>query len=65
VFSVVAMAAGATAVATAAQEYTPFKVQQIQTTCSLTPHIYEANLIEVFVRMLEEGRTKIWTQAVM
>jgi hypothetical protein len=31
----------------------------------LTPDIYDANLPEIFVRMLEEGRTKVRTQAVM
>jgi hypothetical protein len=61
VFSVVAMIVGATDAATVACEYTPFEVQQIQATCSLTPDIYEANLPEVSVRMLEEGHTKIWT----
>jgi hypothetical protein len=59
------VAAGATAAATAEREYSPFEVQCIQATCTLTPDVYSAELPEVFVRMLEEGRTKIRTQGVM
>jgi hypothetical protein len=63
--SPIAMAAGATVAAMAAKEYSPLEVQRIQAACSLAPAIYEAELPEVFTRMLEEGRTKIRTQAVM
>jgi hypothetical protein len=61
----VAMAAGATAAATAAREYSPFKVQRIQAACTLTPNVYSAELPKVFVQMLEEGCTKIRTRGVM
>jgi hypothetical protein len=63
--AVVAMAAGTTAAAVVAREYTPFEVQRIQAPCTLTPDIYAADLPEVFMRMLEEGWTKLQTQAVM
>jgi hypothetical protein len=59
------MAAGATAAAMAAKEYNPFEVQKIQAACTLGPAIYQAELPEVFTRMLEEGRTKVRVQAVM
>jgi hypothetical protein len=61
----VAVAAGTTAVSAAAREYTPFEVQRIQAACTLTPDIYATEIPEVFVRMLEEGRSKIRTQGVM
>jgi hypothetical protein len=64
-FSAVSMAAGATAAAARSRDYTPFEVQRIQAACTLTPDIYEAELPEIFVRLLEEGQTKIRTQAVM
>jgi hypothetical protein len=65
VLSAVAMAGGATVAATAAWEYTPFEVQRIQAACTLAPDIYTGELPKIFVRMLEEGRTKLRTQAVM
>jgi hypothetical protein len=61
----VAMAAGATAPATVAREYTPFEVQHIQAACTLTPNVYAAELSKVFEWMLEEGYTKICTQGVV
>jgi hypothetical protein len=59
------MAAGAATAALATRIYTPLEIQKIQAACSLEPAIYEAELPEVFVRMLEEGRTKGRTQALM
>lgn len=61
----VAMAAGAAAVAPTTKDYTPLEIQKIQAGCSLTPDVYEAELPEIFSRMLEEGRTSIRTQALM
>jgi hypothetical protein len=43
----------------------PLEVQRIQAACSLTPAIYDAELPEVFVWMLEEGRMQVRTQVVM
>jgi hypothetical protein len=59
------MAAGATAAAVAAREYSPLEVQRIQAAYSLTLAAYAADLPEIFVRMLEEGRTKNSDQALM
>jgi hypothetical protein len=61
----VAMAAGTTAASAAAREYTPFEVQRMQAACTLTPDIYATEIPEVFVWMLEEGRSKIRIQGVM
>jgi hypothetical protein len=41
------------------------EVQKIQAGCTLGPAIYQAELPEIFTRMLEEGRTKVRVQAVM
>jgi hypothetical protein len=48
-----------------AREYMPLQVQKIQAMTTLTPDIYNAELPEVFVRMLEEGRMKVRTHAMM
>jgi hypothetical protein len=61
----VAMAASAAVAASTKKEYTPLEIQKIQAGCSLTPDIYDAELPEIFTRMLEEGRTSVRTQALM
>jgi hypothetical protein len=61
----VAMAASAAVAASTTKDYTPLEIQKIQAGCSLTPDIYDAELPEIFSRMLEEGRTKVRTQALM
>jgi hypothetical protein len=53
----VAMAASTAVAASAVKEYTPLEVQIIQAACTLPSDIYEAELPEVFTRVLEEGRT--------
>jgi hypothetical protein len=59
------MAASAAVTASTAKEYTPLKIQKIQAGCTLTPDVYDAELPEIFSRMLKEGRTSIRTQALM
>lgn len=61
----VAMAATAAIAASAAKEYTPLEVQILQAACTLASDVYEAELPEVFTRMLEEGRTTTKVKAVM
>jgi hypothetical protein len=63
--SITGMAAGAATAALATKVYTPLEIQKIQAACSLAPAIYDSELPEIFVRMLEEGRTKVRTQALM
>jgi hypothetical protein len=59
------MTASAAVAASTKQEYTPLEIQKIQAGCSLTPEVFDAELPEIFTRMLEEGRTRVCTQALM
>jgi hypothetical protein len=63
--SPVVMAANAAITAASAREYTPLEIQIIQAACTLPPDVYEAELPEVFSRILEEGRTTARVKAVM
>jgi hypothetical protein len=49
------MAVSPAVAASTKKEYTPLEIQKIQAGCSLTLDVYNAELPEIFTRMLEEG----------